>query len=157
MSNLGGDRSENAGDLAIARGVAFQLTNILRDLREDAIGGRIYIPREDLAAASVSEADLLSLSRGDRIEDLMRLEIDRARSFYVQSAPLEDWIQRDSRPTLIAMTEIYRGLLDKIAADPLRVMRERVSLSLLSKLRIGWRATRSLRRCTDSTLVGSSG
>jgi phytoene synthase len=139
----GGAETES---LAIARGVAFQLTNILRDLREDAAGGRIYLPREDLVAVKISERELLSGKPSPAFLELMRLQIKRARSYYDRSAPLEDRIQRDSRPTLIAMTEIYRGLLEKIAAEPLRVMRERVSLSLLSKLRIGWRATRSVRR-----------
>src|SRR5439155_20610568 len=109
-------------------------------------GGRIYLPREDLAATGVRENDFLGGKVSEGFLDLMRLEIDRARSYYERSAALEERIHRDSRPTMIAMTEIYRGLLDKIAAEPLRVLRERVSLSLLSKLRIGWRATRSVRR-----------
>ena len=69
--------------------------------------------------------------------------IARAESYYDQSADLESRIERDCRPTLIAMTEIYRGLLRKVARDPQRVLRERVSLSLFSKLRIGWRAARA--------------
>jgi len=139
----GGEETER---LAIDRGVAFQLTNILRDLREDAAGGRIYLPREDLRIVGVTEEDLLSGRGGERFLDLMGRDIDRARSYYHRSAALESRVHHDSRPTLIAMTEIYRGLLDKIAADPMRVLRERVSLSLLSKLRIGWRATRSVRK-----------
>jgi 15-cis-phytoene synthase len=139
----GGPETEK---LAIDRGVAFQLTNILRDLREDAAGGRIYLPREDLRIVGVSEDELLSCRGGEAFLDLMGREIDRARSYYDRSAALESRVHPDSRPTLIAMTEIYRGLLDKIAADPMRVLRERVSLSLLSKLRIGWRATRSVRK-----------
>jgi phytoene synthase len=146
----GGDDTER---LAVDRGVAFQLTNILRDLREDAAGGRIYLPREDLRIIGVSEAEILAGRGGDRFLDLMRREIDRARSYYGRSAALESRVHADSRPTLIAMTEIYRGLLDKIAADPVRVLRERVSLSLLSKLRIGWRATRSVRKREPATLA----
>jgi phytoene synthase len=132
-------------ELAIARGVAFQLTNILRDLREDAGRGRLYLPREDLAAFGMTEADLAAADGEGRFLDLMRFQIERAEAYYERSRGLEARIGRDSRPTLIAMTEIYHGLLKKVAAEPQRVLRERVSLSLLHKLRIGWRASRATR------------
>jgi phytoene synthase len=136
----GGAETEN---LAIDRGVAFQLTNILRDLREDATRGRTYLPREELAVLNVSEDDLRRGAGGDAFRELMRFQIDRAEAFYQKSRPLEQRIQRDSRATLVAMTQIYHGLLKKVAAEPERVLRERVSLSLLSKLMIGWRAART--------------
>ena len=130
----GGEETEA---LAVDRGVAFQLTNILRDLREDAARGRCYLPTEELSAMKLSAEDLLQ--GGNEFREMMRFQINRAERFYQQSAALEDRIDRDSRPTLRAMTEIYHGLLKKIAADPERVLSERVSLSVLSKLRIGWR------------------
>jgi phytoene synthase len=136
----GGEETES---LAIDRGVAFQLTNILRDLREDASRGRCYLPREEMRAMNVTEDDLVTGRDGEAFERFMRFQIERAQSLYQRSAPLEDRIERDSRPTLRAMTEIYRGILIKIAADPRRVLSERVSLSVLSKLRIGWRAVRA--------------
>jgi phytoene synthase len=129
--------------LAIDRGVAFQLTNILRDLREDAARGRIYLPAEDLAVMNVTEADLQGTRGGPAFRDLMQFQIDRAEHYYTKSKPLEQRIQRDSRPTLQAMTQIYHRLLKKVAVEPERVLRERVSLSLLSKLTIAWRAARS--------------
>jgi len=129
--------------LAIDRGVAFQLTNILRDLHEDAARGRTYLPREELAVLNVSEADLKDGRGGREFHELMRFQIDRAEAYYQKSRPLDDRIQRDSRPTLVAMTQIYHRLLKKVAAEPERVLRERVSLSLLSKLMIGWRAART--------------
>lgn len=135
----GGDETEF---LAVQRGAAFQLTNILRDLREDAFRGRIYLPREELAMMNVSEDDLRQARGGRHFLDLMRFQIARAEAFYEKSAGLEARINADSRPTLVAMTEIYRGLLKKVAYQPERVLRERVSLSLFSKLRIGWRASR---------------
>ena len=138
----GGDETEF---LAVQRGAAFQLTNILRDLREDAARARIYLPREELATMHVREQDLYDASGGKHFLDLMRFQIARAEAFYEKSAGLERCISPDSRPTLIAMTEIYRGLLKKVACEPERVLRERVSLSLFSKLRIGWRATRAVR------------
>jgi phytoene/squalene synthetase len=68
-------------------------------------------------------------------------QIDRAESYYQRSAPLESHIAPDSRPTLVAMTQIYHRLLRKLASEPERVLRERVSLSLFTKLMIGWRAS----------------
>src|SRR5438552_3948530 len=132
-------------ELAIARGVAFQLTNILRDLREDAGRGRIYLPREDLSSMNVTGEDLRAGRAGKNFNELMHFQIARAEAFYEISADLEDRISRDSQSTLVAMTAIYRGLLKKVAEEPERVLRERVSLSLLHKLRIGWRAARTAR------------
>jgi len=129
--------------LAIDRGIAFQLTNILRDLREDAANDRIYLPTDELAQFGVTADDLRSARGGKRFLDLMRFQIDRAESFYMRSATLEQRVSADSRPTLATMTEIYRRLLRKVAQEPERVLHERVSLSLLSKLRIGWRASRA--------------
>ena len=131
--------------LAVARGVALQLTNVLRDLREDAARGRIYLPLEDLAAAGVSEEDLLGGRGGEAFGRLMRFQIARAEAYYEKSRGLEALIEPDSRPTLVAMTEIYRRLLRKIADEPERVLRWRVSLSMWSKLHISWRAVRAFR------------
>jgi phytoene synthase len=132
--------------MAVARGVAFQITNVLRDLREDAARGRMYLTHEDLRAAGMSAQELSEGRGGERFVKLVRNQIARIESFYEQSALLESRLEPDSRPTMVAMTEIYRGLLTKIARDPERVLRERVSLSLIHKLRIGWRATRAVRR-----------
>ena len=131
--------------LAIERGVAFQLTNILRDLREDAARGRNYLPQEELAARKVTDADLRGGRGGENFLEMMRLQIARAESYYDKSAELERCIDRDSRPTLIAMTDIYRSLLRKLAVEPERVLHERVSLSSFSKILIGWRAVRTNR------------
>jgi phytoene synthase len=122
--------------------VAFQLTNILRDLREDAARGRTYLPRTDLASAGVSEADIRAGKAGGAFLGLMRQQIARAESYYASSAALESQIAPDSRPTLVAMTRIYHGLLRQLAAAPERVLRERVSLSIFRKVLIGWRASR---------------
>lgn len=126
--------------LADARGVAMQLTNILRDLREDAGRGRVYIPSEELDAFGVTRDDLLAGRGGKAFRQLMEFQIERAESFYEQSRPLEQRVSPDARPTLAAMTEIYHRLLRKVAAEPECVLRVRVSLSMWSKLSIGWRA-----------------
>lgn len=138
----GGEDTER---MAIALGVAFQLTNIMRDLREDAARGRLYLPSEDLVAAGVSAADLRTGVGGTAFNRLMRIEIDRAEKHYELARGLELRISPDSRPTLMAMTEIYRRLLKKVSASPETVLRKRVSLSTWSKLRIGWRAARANR------------
>jgi phytoene synthase len=129
--------------LAVDRGIAFQLTNILRDLREDAGRGRTYLPRQELEAAGISAGRLGEGQATEAFERVMQQQIARARMYYEKSAALEQFISSDSRPTLAAMTHIYRGLLEKIAADPGRVLRERISLSALTKARIAWRAMRS--------------
>jgi phytoene synthase len=129
--------------LAVDRGIAFQLTNILRDLREDAANDRVYLPTSELERFGVSGEDLRSARGGQGFLDLMRFQIERAETYYAKSAALDDRVAADSRPTLITMTEIYRRLLRKVAQQPERVLHERVSLSFLSKLRIGWRAARA--------------
>ncbi|MDB5330924.1 MAG: farnesyl-diphosphate farnesyltransferase [Phycisphaerales bacterium] len=129
--------------LAIDRGVAFQLTNILRDLREDAARGRTYLPLDELAAASLGVEDFRAGQGGKQFLEMMRFQIERAEAYYEKSRDLPNRISRDCRATLVAMTDIYHGLLVKITEEPQRVLRERVSLSLFSKLRIGWRASRA--------------
>jgi phytoene synthase len=136
----GGEATEA---MSVDRGIAFQLTNVLRDVREDAARGRIYLPRAELAERGVSEEDLISGNGGNGFRELMNFQIHRAETYYERSAILESRISRDSRPTLTAMTAIYRGLLRKVARRPERVLSERVSLSLTSKLFIGWRAMRA--------------
>ncbi len=138
----GFEGGEETLDLAIQRGVAFQLTNILRDLREDFGRERLYLPQDDLTTAGVSKEEVRSGRGGEGFERLVRLQVERAESYYKTSASLESRIEEDSRATLSTMTSIYRGLLRKIAKDPSRVLRERVSLSLIEKLKIAGRAVR---------------
>jgi 15-cis-phytoene synthase len=132
--------------LATDRGVAFQLTNVLRDLREDASRNRCYLPQDELARFNVTPPQIASdssLADNPAFLALMQFQIDRARSYYENSAPLDERIAADARPTLRAMSAIYRGILEKIAADPARVLTHRVRLSKLQKLLIAWRAMRS--------------
>ena len=137
-----------ARELAIERGIAFQLTNILRDLREDIELDRCYLPAEQLRGAHVSPADLLSWRPNDACEALVGCWIDRARQAYVDSAPLDDMVDASCRPTLWAMTTIYASLLDVIAREPRRIVDgPRVRLSPARKtliaLRARWQAARS--------------
>jgi len=134
---------EETIEFSVERGIAFQLTNILRDLREDAARGRCYLPADEMTRFGVSTADLAAGTMTDGMTSLLRHQIERAREFYTHSEKLDALVQPDARPTLWAMTEIYRSILEKIAAKPERAMRRRIGLSSWAKIRIAWIAMRS--------------
>jgi 15-cis-phytoene synthase len=119
--------------LAEKCGVAFQLTNILRDIREDAERGRIYLPAEDLRQFAVTREDLCSGKRTDSFLKLMRFEAARARAYYNESMPLLDLVHPRSRPSLWALIAIYSRLLERIEAKNYDVFSRRVRLSSLEK------------------------
>jgi phytoene synthase len=125
--------TRSALPLAEKCGVAFQLTNILRDVREDAERGRIYFPAEDLRRFGVSEEDLRSGNRTAEFVKLMRFEAGRARAYYNESAPLLDLIHPRSRSSLWALISIYSRLLERIEAANYDVFTRRVRLTLFEK------------------------
>jgi phytoene synthase len=133
---------DSAGALPLAEkcGVAFQLTNILRDIGEDAARGRIYLPAEDLKRFGVSAADLEAGRRAPEFLQLMQFEAARARSYYNESQPLVDVVHKRSRPGLRALIGIYSRLLDRIQERNFDVFSQRVSLSVAEKCRIVLRA-----------------
>jgi phytoene synthase len=110
-------------------GIAFQLTNILRDVREDAGRGRIYLPAEDLRQFGVTEADIMQGRLTNEFRALMRFEVDRARQYYAQAEPLSALIHADARATLAVMVGVYRALLEKLARQDGDVFTRRVRLS----------------------------
>ena len=120
--------------------MAFQLTNILRDIREDAARGRVYLPAEDLGRFGVTEADLRSGNRTQGLLKLMRFEAARARAYYKESQPLLDLIHPRSRPSLWALIAIYSRLLERIEASNYDVFSQRVRLSMFEKSWIVLRA-----------------
>jgi 15-cis-phytoene synthase len=126
---------ETPGALPLAEkcGVAFQLTNILRDIREDAALGRIYLPAEDLRRFGVHAEDLHSGNRTESLLKLMRFEAARARSYYNESKPLLDMVESRSRPSLWALITIYSKLLERIQAANYDVFSQRVRVSTLEK------------------------
>jgi phytoene synthase len=136
--------TRSALPLAVKCGVAFQLTNILRDIREDLDRGRIYLPAEDLKRFGVTEADLRAGDRAIRdngaLLELMRFEAARARTYYQESAPLLDLIHPRSRRSLWALIAIYSQLLRRIEAKKYDVFTRRVRLSALEKSLIILRA-----------------
>ena len=134
--------------LAEYRGVALQLTNILRDLVEDARRGRMYLPAEDLARFGVDPAAIGAAPGppADTFEPLMDLQIQRASEYYQRSAELERHIDPSCRAASWAIMQVYRALLEKIARRPARVLTGRVRLGKLRKLGIAVRASLQNRR-----------
>ncbi|HWC97401.1 MAG TPA: phytoene/squalene synthase family protein [Candidatus Sulfopaludibacter sp.] len=133
--------TRSALPLAEKCGVAFQLTNILRDIREDAAKGRVYLPAEDLRRFGVSIEDLRTGNRNEAFLKLMRFEAARARSYYDQSATLLDLIHPRSRPSLWALISIYSRLLERIERSNYDVFARRVRLPLWEK---SWIVVRAL-------------
>ncbi len=117
-------------------GIAFQLTNIIRDVREDAQMGRIYLPKDDLDRFGVTEEQILKCQPPSSFVDLMKFESDRAHDYYEKSHPLLPLIHADSHATLVALMEIYRGLLKKIERHEFDVFAGRISLPTWKKLLI---------------------
>jgi phytoene synthase len=131
-----GYRDPAAESLAEQCGLAFQLTNIIRDVKEDAAMGRVYLPEEDLARFGLSAADLLGTPDAARFRPLLALEADRARDFYQAGEHLIPYISEDSQPTLWVLINIYRRLLEKIAERQYDVFSGKVKLTVSEKLRI---------------------
>lgn len=131
---------DGPGSLAPARdlGIAMQLTNILRDVKEDAARDRVYLPREDLSRFGVREEDLAA--GGPGVEALIRFQAARARDYFARGRELRPHLRRLSRPCPAILAALYERVLDRIEEDPLRVLRERVSLPSGEKKWIAVRA-----------------
>jgi len=119
---------------AESAGLAFQLTNILRDLGEDAGRGRVYLPREDLERFGYDAEALRRGERGERFRALMRFEVERTRAYYQGAWPLAPLLQPAGRAVFLAMTRTYRALLDAIERRDYDVFSRRVSVSRWHKL-----------------------
>jgi phytoene synthase len=126
--------SPDALKLAEKCGIAFQLTNILRDVREDAENQRVYLPAEDLAKFGVAPQDLGSSMMTPSLKKLLEFETQRARTYYEESAPLIGLIHPGSRASMRALIGIYSRLLDKIVAADYDVLSQRVRVPTSEKL-----------------------
>ncbi|MCS7314328.1 MAG: phytoene/squalene synthase family protein [Bryobacterales bacterium] len=135
-----GFHSPDALPMAESCGVAFQLTNILRDVGEDLERGRLYLPLEDLARFGLSEESLRSAEPPAGFRDLVRFEAARARTHYERGRGLLPLIEPASRPSLWALIEIYWRLLARIERAGPAVLRQRVELPLREKLAVIARA-----------------
>lgn len=136
----------DAPALAIDRGIAFQLTNILRDFREDFDMGRVYLPADELARMELTPRDLRDWAKPDLCTEFVLAQCTRAETYYKRSQALESMITPGCAPTLWAMTKIYHGLLTRIATRPRQIATEqRVRLSGFRKGWIAFRAQRMAR------------
>jgi 15-cis-phytoene synthase len=126
-------------------GLAFQLTNIIRDVGEDAMRGRIYLPVNELQQFNVKAHELIKRGQGcepdfiQRFEQLMRFQIHRAQQAYDNALALLPQADRRSQKPGLMMASIYRTLLHEIATDPQLVLTQRVSLTPLRKLWLAWK------------------
>jgi phytoene synthase len=146
--HIWGFRDERAVVHAESAGIALQLTNILRDLGEDAARGRVYLPREDLERFGYTVEDLEQSRRDERFRRLMCFQVERVRSYYEAALPLADLLDPAERAVCLVMVRTYRGLLEAIEQRDYDVFSSRVRLSRLRKLwlaaqvlplRWGWR------------------
>lgn len=120
-------------------GMAFQLTNIIRDIGEDARRGRIYIPMDELKQFNVPAADILNAKYSDNFAALMKFQAERAEQYYAQAfahLPKED--RKSQRPGLM-MAAIYRTLLDEIRRENFQVLHQRIALTPIRKLWLAWK------------------
>lgn len=135
-----GYQDSKAELLAEDCGLAFQLTNIIRDVKEDAGLGRIYLPEEDLVRFGLSPDQLtpenLNAARSMELKPVLEFEAERAKRYYGSAKWLLELIEEDSRPALWVLVEIYSRLLNKIVQRNYDVFTERVQLSLWEKLRV---------------------
>jgi len=139
-----------AAPLADALGVALQLTNILRDIREDFAAGRVYLPADDLARFGVTLTPDggtdggTELPAGRGLEDVVRFEADRAREWYATGLRLMPLLDRRSAASASAMAGIYFRLLGHISAEPSAALRRRLSLSAAEKAMVAARSLAGL-------------
>ncbi|UXY15004.1 presqualene diphosphate synthase HpnD [Chitiniphilus purpureus] len=121
-------------------GIAFQLTNIIRDVGEDARRGRIYLPVEELQRFNVPAADILNYRETENFRQLMLFQIARAEEYYQKAIAQLPAVDRKAQRTGLIMAAIYRATLDEIKRDgPEKVLNQRLSLTPIRKLWLAWR------------------
>ena len=132
-----GFKDPKAEKLAERCGIAFQLTNIIRDVKEDASNGRVYLPEEDLQRFGWSTAKVLAGNIDPReMRPLLQFQTERAQEYYKSGEELIPLIEEDSQPALWVLVTIYRSLLEKIAQKQFDVFSEKVRLRTTRKLAI---------------------
>ncbi|MDP3981704.1 MAG: phytoene/squalene synthase family protein [Chlamydiota bacterium] len=120
--------------IAIDCGIAFQLTNILRDIKEDAARNRIYLPLEDLERFGYKEDELMKGVTNDAFIALLSYEVTRAKSYFENGFKLINMVHRDSRSALRTLISIYQKLLEKINKNKGSILQERIQLSQTEKI-----------------------
>ena len=120
-------------------GMAFQLTNIIRDVGEDARRGRVYLPVDELQRFNVPVADILNSRYSENFKALMEFQIERAEHYYAQAMSQLPAVDRKAQRPGLVMAAIYRAVLDEIKRDGCQVLSQRTSLTPIRKLWIAWR------------------
>ncbi|PQO90281.1 squalene synthase HpnD [Massilia phosphatilytica] len=120
-------------------GLAFQLTNIIRDVGEDARKGRIYLPISELQQFNVTAADLLNARHSEKFEALMKFQAERAQKLYDEAFALLPKEDRHAQRPGLMMAAIYRTLLDEVERDGFHVLTQKISLTPLRKLWLAWK------------------
>ena len=134
-----GYRDPRTLEYARELGMAFQLTNIIRDVGEDARKNRIYLPMDDLKRFNVTAADILHAKETPEFRALMEFETARAKDFYGKAFAALPAVDRKSQRAGLIMAAIYRTLLDEIERDGWHVLTQRISLTPLRKFWIAWK------------------
>jgi 15-cis-phytoene synthase len=129
-----GYNNSAAEKLAEQLGLAFQLTNIIRDVKEDLEMGRVYLPEEDLAKFNVTPEDFRTSQNSPQVRSLLELEAHRAREYYLAADELIPMVDEDSQPALWVLSTIYRNLLEKITRLQYDVFTQKVRLTTREKL-----------------------
>lgn len=137
-----GYRNRQTLKYATELGTALQLTNILRDVQEDARRGRIYLPREAMARCGVDEQDILSFRHTPQVQTLFEEVLQRARQHYRSALALLPAEDRHAQRAGLIMAAIYQATLDELERDGVRVLERRIALTPLRKLWIAWRTAR---------------
>lgn len=127
-------------------GLALQLTNIIRDVREDAQRGRIYLPEEDLQRFHVKAEDILALKQTSELAQLLQFETERAQQFYTEAKALLPAEDRYNQRTGLIMSAIYEATLAELQREGFQVMNHRLSLTPLRKLWLAWKTARNEKR-----------
>ena len=146
-ANIFGRTSDRTIDYAHTLGLALQLTNIIRDVGDDARRGRIYLPMDEMQRFGVTASEILRRQApwgySDRFTALMRFQAQRAQATYDEALALLPEADRDSQRPGLMMANIYRTLLQEIEDDDFQVLHQRTSLTPLRKLWIAWKTARA--------------
>jgi len=127
-------------------GMAFQLTNILRDVHEDSVRGRLYIPLDELERFGVTTDELMENKTTDNIRALLKFQAERAQNYYNEAFELLPDCDRHPQRSGLIMSAIYRTILDEIEKDGYRVLEHRTSLTPIRKLWLAWRTFRKEKK-----------
>lgn len=149
---------EDRGTLRYAQelGMAFQLTNIVRDVREDAARGRVYLPEDEMARFGVTRVDLLALKDSEGLHALLEFQTQRARDYYRKAFASLPEVDRARQRSGIIMAAIYQATLAEVERDGFHSMQRRVCLTPVRKLWIAWRTSRAENRIEQQWRAGAA-